>query len=521
MDTLFQGWWPLAASERGAIVAFNRADHLKNMGFDDLPLAAAVRTLVERETGQRPEGPIRLLTHLRYFGYCFNPVSFYFCYSRDSGEVETIVAEVSNTPWCVLPRERSGEIEWKDGVMEGWKDGRRGKQSAFRRSFSFDCSRRNEMHCYVLNPRAKNVQAQRLTSLPLAESDASSAPSVSTPAPELAWDALPTTTAATAARVEGATNPVGATERADAASSSSSSSSSFSSPSSSSSSSPSSCSSSSSVPRPRVVRQRYQWSKTFHVSPFMDLGHIYDWVFAFQNASEAVPSSLAAGDVSPSTLDIYVRSTLDLRFAPSCRAPRPHFSHLAPLLPLSLSASPPPFCACARACACALQSRNLREGKPVFTARLHLDRTPLTRSALAYFALLWFPLLTLKIQWLIHWEALKLWWKGAPYFDHPQNATTGFTRLVAALMAPLFFLVNLFGTAPPNPNDSAKTPSATPDAEKPAGVPVPTGGRGRDGGEGKGGGGNGGGDGGVGGEGVGGADDALRSRAQRRPRAVS
>ena len=42
------------------------------------------------------EGPIFLLTHLRYLGYCFNPISFYFCYDR-SGEIEAILAEVNST----------------------------------------------------------------------------------------------------------------------------------------------------------------------------------------------------------------------------------------------------------------------------------------------------------------------------------------------------------------------------------------------------------------------------------------
>ncbi len=58
-----------------------------------------MRNLVRAHTGTRPEGPIRLLTHLRYFGYCFNPVSFYFCYDHTDAHVETIVAEVNNTPW--------------------------------------------------------------------------------------------------------------------------------------------------------------------------------------------------------------------------------------------------------------------------------------------------------------------------------------------------------------------------------------------------------------------------------------
>jgi len=59
----------------------------------------AVRDLVERETGARPAGPIRMLTHLRYFGYVMNPVTFFYCFDGDGDRLETIVAEVHNTPW--------------------------------------------------------------------------------------------------------------------------------------------------------------------------------------------------------------------------------------------------------------------------------------------------------------------------------------------------------------------------------------------------------------------------------------
>jgi cyclopropane-fatty-acyl-phospholipid synthase len=39
---------------------------------------------------------IELLTNARYFGYVFNPVSFYYCY-REDGSVRAVVAEVNNT----------------------------------------------------------------------------------------------------------------------------------------------------------------------------------------------------------------------------------------------------------------------------------------------------------------------------------------------------------------------------------------------------------------------------------------
>jgi DUF1365 family protein len=58
-----------------------------------------VRDLVAQHTGRRPEGPVRLLTHLRYAGYVINPVSFFYCFGPGEDRLEAIVAEVTNTPW--------------------------------------------------------------------------------------------------------------------------------------------------------------------------------------------------------------------------------------------------------------------------------------------------------------------------------------------------------------------------------------------------------------------------------------
>jgi hypothetical protein len=86
----------LWSARRPALAWFRRTDHL---GDPLTPLAEAVRELVAERTGTRPEGPIRLLTHLRYFGHCFNPVSFYYCYETDGEQLVAVVAHVTNTPW--------------------------------------------------------------------------------------------------------------------------------------------------------------------------------------------------------------------------------------------------------------------------------------------------------------------------------------------------------------------------------------------------------------------------------------
>ena len=40
-----------------------------------------------------------MLTNLRYFGHCFNPVSFFYCFDPTGAGVESVLAEVHNTPW--------------------------------------------------------------------------------------------------------------------------------------------------------------------------------------------------------------------------------------------------------------------------------------------------------------------------------------------------------------------------------------------------------------------------------------
>ena len=82
--------------DKPAIVSFNRKDFHGDVG---IPLDTAVRDTVESRTGVRPKGRIRMLAHLRYFGYCFNPVTFYYCFSRNDDSVDYILAEVTNTPW--------------------------------------------------------------------------------------------------------------------------------------------------------------------------------------------------------------------------------------------------------------------------------------------------------------------------------------------------------------------------------------------------------------------------------------
>ncbi len=95
LNTVFDDH-PLWSVGRVNVAYLRRRDH-----FGDFrqSIEDSVRSLVARKIGFRPQGPIRMLTHLRYWGYCFNPVTFYYCYDVYDQHLETIVAEIHNTPW--------------------------------------------------------------------------------------------------------------------------------------------------------------------------------------------------------------------------------------------------------------------------------------------------------------------------------------------------------------------------------------------------------------------------------------
>jgi len=95
LSEVFRGRW-LWSTRRWALARFCREDHFGN---PNQPLDDCVRDYVEAQLGRRPCGPIRLLTHLRYFGYCFNPISIYYCFDAADQRVDALVAEVTSTPW--------------------------------------------------------------------------------------------------------------------------------------------------------------------------------------------------------------------------------------------------------------------------------------------------------------------------------------------------------------------------------------------------------------------------------------
>jgi len=212
LEHVFDGRW-LWSVGRANMANFKRADYL---GPTDVPLDQAVRGRVEQELGERPAGPIRMMTHLRYYGHCFNPVSFYYCYDAADTRVEYIVAEITNTPW-------------------------------------------RERHSYVLGAKANQEEEKRL---------------------------------------------------------------------------------------------HFQFSKKFHVSPFMDMDFWYDWHFKEPGESLHI--------------------------------------HMA----------------------------NFKKENKFFEAVLTMQRREISGTELAW-VLFRFPAMTLKVLYMIYWQAFRLWLKKIPYYEHP------------------------------------------------------------------------------------------------------
>jgi DUF1365 family protein len=95
LDTVFKKrlFWSV---DKPNIAWFRRKDYLRPV---HMSLKETVHEKIHQDSGIVHEGPVRILTHLRYFGYIFNPVSFYYCYNREDTSVETIIADITNTPW--------------------------------------------------------------------------------------------------------------------------------------------------------------------------------------------------------------------------------------------------------------------------------------------------------------------------------------------------------------------------------------------------------------------------------------
>lgn len=269
------------------------------------------------------------LDTLSYYGYCFNPVSFYYILKKGEGStgsigsagsianadtcassnfsdenIEAIVAEVSNTPW-------------------------------------------NAMKCYVLHPDSEDMmQVKDGRSRKLAA--------------EIDWNDVDA----------GADVDNGANDN---------------------------------IPRERNTDKEreccdwksinYIFKKQFHVSPFMDMDHTYDWTF-WHLKGERVTVSATMKKVQTNA-----------KMAENDRKQS--------------------------------QSQSAPSTIKYFNAFFDIRRASFDPLRLCY-QLLRFPVYCFIIQIRIHVEAFKLFFKGVEFIPHPEGAETAASKFIGSAMAPFF-----------------------------------------------------------------------------------
>lgn len=110
LKEVFKGRW-LWSINKPNLSSFKRTDYHRPE-IDSLQ--DAVRDTMTRQLGEKMSGKISILTHLRTFGYCFNPVTFYYLWGDDLTSPVAIMTEITNTPWG----ERYAKcFRWKDTDM--------------------------------------------------------------------------------------------------------------------------------------------------------------------------------------------------------------------------------------------------------------------------------------------------------------------------------------------------------------------------------------------------------------------
>lgn len=90
-ETMARSW--ATSYNRINWASFEERDHF---GDPALPLRERLRVDAAAHGVELPDGPVYLLTHLRYLGYCFNPISFFYCHDR-AGHLRYVMAEVNST----------------------------------------------------------------------------------------------------------------------------------------------------------------------------------------------------------------------------------------------------------------------------------------------------------------------------------------------------------------------------------------------------------------------------------------
>ena len=95
LNKIFRNRWFWSVNQPN-LCSFQRSDYHRP---EIESLQDAVRDTMTRQLGEKMSGKVSILTHLRTFGYCFNPVTFYYLWGDDLTSPVAIMTEITNTPW--------------------------------------------------------------------------------------------------------------------------------------------------------------------------------------------------------------------------------------------------------------------------------------------------------------------------------------------------------------------------------------------------------------------------------------
>ena len=116
-EALGRSW--LSGFSRRRPFSFQQQHYFRSadQGWQALSLKQQIRKYLRETTEQDFQGKVMMLTQLSIFGYCFNPVSFYYCFDEQQ-QLQYVLADINNTPWderyCYC-------LEWQEGNRQRFR----------------------------------------------------------------------------------------------------------------------------------------------------------------------------------------------------------------------------------------------------------------------------------------------------------------------------------------------------------------------------------------------------------------
>lgn len=87
---------PFVSIDKFNLLSFYRKNYFPSK--TNLSIRQEIENEIKRHGYDEIPKKIYILTHLAYLGFCYNPVSFYYCYD-DTDQLIFFLSEVNNTPW--------------------------------------------------------------------------------------------------------------------------------------------------------------------------------------------------------------------------------------------------------------------------------------------------------------------------------------------------------------------------------------------------------------------------------------